>query len=179
MSILANIIIFEDFENPYMVFENPIAEEKLDEIITNTQRKVLQHILGYPLFDELQNDNGGDLPITGKWKDFIDGVTYLKNGVNIYYKGIKDVLTRMTFRDWNISNYTSLQENSRVQIKQKTSKQKTDKELNVSAYSEASEMVGNILDNEYKPSVYNYLNDTAGFDDLDFNGYGHINSLGI
>lgn len=193
MAELVNIISISDFSNPFIVVANDVGEAvnpyetRLNEIIAEYQKEILLQILGPQLYYELENDKGGDLPISGKWYDFINGKKYTKDSKTIDYKGIKKILTHLIYYYYNADVKLVPIENGEGALQYDNTKQVIPEAKMIKAWSIAVDLIGyDYLCNfspyyhlnfysiywqpieyynyyqdieKYKPTVYNFLND--------------------
>ena len=110
MPVLTPILTVPDFEaRPYNIsFSNTksMPQDVLESEIVKRQDEFLLYILGYQEKYNLENDNAGAFPTTKKWIDFINGVSYVKDGYNIDYKGIREALKNYTYY-WYLRDNTT------------------------------------------------------------------------
>jgi hypothetical protein len=79
---------------------------ELTEFIDGKVRLLLQEVLGYDLFTDLNSDiTNGVLKTDAeqKWKDLVNGKTYIKNGKNYRWKGL--LFTEGTFKSSLLADY--------------------------------------------------------------------------
>ena len=158
-TIMINIISVTDFEShPYFIpVGDNIADSVLNDNISKRQRELLISILGSQEYYNLEEENGGNIPTSGKWLDFINGVVYVKSGINIDYKGVKGILQKYVYY-WYIRNYAvQMTELGGVSLNYKNSTAQNPTQNITDAYNEVVEEIGCVSDDT--PTVYNFLND--------------------
>ena len=173
---MINLITISDFLQPFMVFAGTDETEmRLTEIIAEVQHDFLIEILGHELYYELENDNSGNFPTSQKWIDFINGVDYVKSDIKIGYKGIKKALAYRVYYFYNKYMKSILQENQEGNLLNPNSEQIIPIQKMTEAYNSAGELIYDYK--TYSPTIYNYLNDTSGFDSLKFSFSGYANEI--
>jgi len=169
---LIDISYFE--ESPYLIpIGDMLPEQSLTDQVGKRQREFLIAVLGFQEYYNLENDNGGNLPITQKWVDFIDGVVYQKDNYNIDYKGIREALQRYVYFWYVRNNLTQMTEAGGVELQFENSIRKSGNQNAVDAYNEMTSLIGS--EANYEPTIFNYLND-HDFDAI-VTEFEHVNAI--
>jgi hypothetical protein len=181
---MINLIDKDDFSIPYQVVAGSTAlETRLDDIITQYQRAYLIDILGDEEYNKFENDFSGGVPQSQEWIDFLDGATYTKESVSgitltINYLGIKPVLAKLIYKDYQHATITKVFTNGKAQVNRADATQMFPDSLIVEAYNLAIDEIWN--GSEYAPTVYNFLEENeTDYPDWVFKKINKINRIGI
>jgi len=175
MATLVSLLDNTDFQtHPFLIvatetnFVNALTEQ-----IAKRQRELLIQILGNQEYYNLENDNSGAFPITQKWIDFINGVVYTKDGNNIDYQGIKEVVKKYVYYWYVRDNVIQATESGGVVYNEQNTYRKIQNLKMVQAYNEMVDLIGDY--NNDIPTVFNYLDDNDF--DVKMQKFNYINNI--
>lgn len=192
--MIPNLITISDFKYPYKVVANePALVTRLTELIETKQQDILLKILGSIEVSNFEVDfDGGSVPQSDLWLNFLNGETWAANNNNqdfsIIYRGIKPVLVRFIYYYYIESTQSVKMQSGEGAAKFQNSNQIVPDDLIRGAYKAGVDLIGNdwvegerISDlDEYKPTVFNYLYRNIDLlPNLEFGNYKKLNFLGI
>lgn len=173
-------------DKTYFVFRLSLPSSWMDEVdatIPIVEERVMRSLLGDTLYQEYL-----DNPTDTKFVKLIEGDTYEVSGKKVIWKGLKasvafnvqSPLALFTYAEMLIINNDQVI-NSGV-VKESSEKgitQGIDAKV-MSAYNAAIDLYGSRLNDTYKPTAYNFINDAGyTFDNWDFTELQMVNQFGI
>ena len=75
--------------SPSVGFGSTNSQTQLDSVIVAAERQLLTDCLGRALFIELETALDDFPNASQKWKDLVEGVDYIKNGVTVRFEGLR------------------------------------------------------------------------------------------
>jgi hypothetical protein len=179
---MENLIVINDFKQPFAPYGGADSADYVNAIITQYQKEILTKILGEIEYNAFNTDlNDTDTPSSTEWLYFLNGTTYTYNSVSYVYPGIKDVLTKFMYYYWQRNTASDLGNTSNVQKILINSKQKIPDKMMTQAYNLSVNEIYN--SREYSPTVYNFLNHQQSlnsyFPNWDFTSFDKINIYNI
>ncbi len=155
---MINLVTIKDFsKQPYQIVLGSRPDSVLENQIEKYQKEILILILGNQEYYNLINDNSGLFPTSQKWIDFINGVSYVKNGKNINYEGVKEVIIAYVYYWYKRNNDLQTGITGGLKLDLRNAKNILEGQTMVDAFNEVVKDIGFISND--KPTVFNYLND--------------------
>jgi hypothetical protein len=183
---MENLIILEDFKQPFAPYGGADSAVFVNRIITQYQEGILIKILGeieYRAFEEdlSTSTEMPPVPTLTEWDYFLNGHTYTHDGVKYVYPGIKPVLTKFCYYYWQRQTVSDLAETGNVRKELLNSQQVIPMSRMRDAYNIAIYDIKN--SREYGSTVYNFLDhmqqDNNYYPDWDFTEFKKINTFNL
>jgi hypothetical protein len=169
--MLNNLITNNDFNvHPIYLSLDPFGGvEHLTNIITTYQPIILTDLLGEQLYNELIADCTNGVPVTQKWKDFLDGKMWTEDGKTYVYKGFADLMKYFMFYYFlqDSNTMTNFQGNTEINIEN----------FNLKSYARKIPHVWNLGVDIYNGILQDFM--AKYFSELEFKEKKTMNHMGF